>query len=104
MGVITETHTIKANLLVQGTSYPMLEVEPRRHHELHFLLRENCFQFLVVHQGFAQNIIVGRQSFAILPVLESYELEVNFIVEDKEEQPETNLINVVKDWSPIITD
>lgn len=91
MSVITEVHEIKALLLVQGTSYPMLEMEPRLTHKLHFLLRENCFQFLVVHQGFAQNIIVGKQSFAILSVLNPYELDVKYIVEGKEEPTQLEL-------------
>lgn len=91
MGLMTETHTIKAVLFVQGTAYPMLDVNPRKQQDLHFLLRENCFQFLVVIGNFARNIIVGRQNFAILPCLEPYNLEVSFIVEEPEKEEPTQL-------------
>lgn len=95
MGVIIETHEIKAHLLVQGNSYPMLDVNPHKHNELHFLLRDHVFQFLVVHQEYAQPIIVGKQSFAILPVLTPYQMNVKYIVEDWIQKEEQTLIPTV---------
>lgn len=79
--VQTEKKQIKAILHSQGHSFEMLDVLPWKHNDLHFLLRESSFQFLVVVNGFAQPVIVGRSGFVITPLIEPYEIDVNYLVE-----------------------
>ena len=82
-----EEKQIVGKLLVQGEAFDMLDLYPQRHAALPWLLREHAFEFLVVVNGFAQPIIVGRESFAIIPYIFPETKEVNFHVEEKEEEP-----------------
>jgi len=86
-----EEKLIVGKLLVQGEAFDMLDLDPQRHNKLTFLIRESCFEFLVVVNGFAQPIIVGRQSFAIIPYMEPEKKLVSYYVEDEEELSEKKI-------------
>lgn len=85
MKILEEEKEIIATLLVQGKEYPVLDLHPAKRNEIPFILREHTHQFLVIVEGFAQPIIVGRNSFVILPLLETYTETVRYFVEDEEE-------------------
>ena len=86
--IITEKKEIVGQLLTQSHEYEMLDINPTRARSVSFLLRESCFEFYVVVEGFAQYIIVSRGSFAIIPYLEPVEWQVKFLVEGEDEEPE----------------
>lgn len=86
MKIIEEQVEIKAKLLAQDQAWDMLDILPQKHSEVPFLLREYVFEFRVVVQGFAQTIIVSRNSFAIILYLEPVMETVKYYVE--EEKPD----------------
>lgn len=85
MTIMTEDKQIVGQLLVQGQAFDLLDLFPRKHPELPWLLKEHTFEFLCVVRGFANPIIVGRNSFAIIPFLEPKTKSVQFYVEQDEE-------------------
>lgn len=103
MKVLEENTPIVAKLLAQGESYLMLDIMPHKHNELPFLLREHAFQFLVVVKGFAQPIIVSRNSFVIIPLLAPMNMLVKYYQEDKEDEKEKSErdARLVRPFQPI---
>ena len=85
--IITEKKEVVGQLLTQSQVFEMLDINPTRARSLSFLLRESCFEFYVVVEGFAQYIIVSRGSFVIIPYLEPVEWQVKFLVEGEEPTP-----------------
>lgn len=79
--VQVEKKEIKAILHTQGHTFELLDIVPWKHSDIHFLLREHSFQFLVIVNDFAQPIVVGREGFLIVPLIEPYERDVNYLVE-----------------------
>ena len=84
MKEITEKKQVVGTLLAQGQEYWMLDLSPNKHRNTPMSLREDTFEFYVIVDGYAHNIIVSRGSFAIIPLLADYSVEVRFIVEGEE--------------------
>lgn len=80
---ITENKEIVGNLFVGDHKFPMLALDPTRHNNWSWLVKEHAFEFYVVNvDGFAQYVLVGRDNFLIVPALEVSEQEVKFIMDD----------------------
>ena len=85
MSVITEKRSVVGRLVAQGYEFELLEDVPTRHNQLHFLVRENAFEFQVVVDGFAQGVTISRGNFMIIPYLEPKEIDVKFLIADEED-------------------
>lgn len=90
-----EKKNIVGILHTQGRSFEMLELNPWKHEKISVILREHSFQFLVVVDDFAQPVIVGRGDYLIVPLIETYERDVNYLVEGDIEANTENPTRIV---------
>lgn len=91
MQYITEKKEIQGFLLTQGQEYPLLSLSPNVRASLPYGLKDHCLEFLIVDQSIARPLIVSRSGFAILPMLLPVEVDVQFIMEEKEDEPENSM-------------
>lgn len=87
MQYITEKKEIQGLLLTQGQEYPLLSLSPNVRASLPYGLKDHCVEFLIVQDGVARPLIVSRSGFAILPLLLPVEVVVQFMLEEKEDEP-----------------
>lgn len=86
MSVMKASTKIVGVLHSQAHSFSMLDLAPQKRAEIPHSLQEHVLVFQCVVEGFAQSVIVARGDFMITPLLEPTELEVNYYIEEPEQE------------------